>query len=616
MCCGPWASGFGPSSDWPDRAGRMELALELHQAGRLAEAEAAYRAVLANDPDNVDALHFLGVLAFQRNDYRKAEELIARSLARNPANPAARNNLGNALAAQARLDEAMACYREALTLQPGFVGALVNLGAGSMAQGKAEEAVGYYAQALDIEPGNAMALSNLGNAYRQQERHEDAAACHAKAIALDPDMPEAQHNFGNSLHDLGRLDEAEARYRKALSLRPGFAEALTSLGNVLDNRGRIDEAQQCHRDALALKPDFADAHCNLGNTLVAQGRLQEAQACFEQALRQRPGLAPATFSLANLRLMLGDYAAGLPLYECRFDKQALSRLYAGMRARLAQLEAVPRWRGEDAAGKTLLVWTEQGLGDSLMLLRYLPLLKQRGVGRLLVHCEPALARLVRDIAGVDGVIPKSEAPPLAELHLHCPIMSLPLAFNTRLATIPARVPYVRVTADLGRAWAGKLSGVGRPRVGLVWSGGDLYPRNTLRSVRLAQLGPILEVAGVSFVSLQKGETARQRRDSAVAILDWMAECDDLLETAALIRQLDLVICVDTSVAHLAGALGAPVWMLNRFESEWRWQLRGEDSPWYPTMRIFRQTRPGDWDEVIARVAAELRHRTTLELGNG
>ena len=469
----------------------MELALQLHREGRLAEAEAAYRAVLANDPDNVDALHFLGVLAFQRNDYRKAEELIGRSLARNPANAAARNNLGNALAAQARLDEAMACYREALALQPGFVGALVNLGAGSMAQGKAEEAVGYYAQALDIEPGNAMALSNLGNAYRQQDRLEDAAACHAKAIALDPDLPEAQHNFGNSLHDLGRLDEAEACYRKALLLRPGFAEALTSLGNVLDNRGRIEEAQQCHRQALAQKPDFADAHCNLGNTLVAQGQLQEAQGCFDQALRFRPGLAPATFSLANLRLMLGDYASGLPLYECRFDQQALSRLYAGMRARLAQFDTVPRWRGEDVAGKTLLVWTEQGLGDSLMLLRYLPLLKQRGVGRLLVYCEAALERLVREITGVDGVILKSDAPPLAGLHLHCPIMSLPLAFDTRLATIPAQVPYIRVTEGLGRAWAGKLSGAGRPqgRAGVVGRRAVPEKRTAQRAIGSAWADP-------------------------------------------------------------------------------------------------------------------------------
>lgn len=594
----------------------MELALQMHQAGRLAEAEAAYRAVLAHDPDNVDALHFLGVLAYQRNDYREAEALIAQSLARNPANPAARNNLGNALAAQARLDEAMACYREALALQPGFVGALVNLGAGSVAQGKVEDAIGYYTLALEGDPGNALAMSNLGNAYRQQDRLEDAAACHAKAIALDPNLPEAQHNFGNSLHDLGRLDEAEACYRKALLLRPGFAEALTSLGNVLDNRGRIEEAQQCHRQALAQKPDFADAHCNLGNTLVAQGRLQEAQACFDQALRLQPGLEPATFSLANLRLMIGDYASGLPLYECRFDQQALSRLYAGMRARLAQFDTVPRWRGEDVAGKTLLVWTEQGLGDSLMLLRYLPLLKQRGVGRLLVYCEAALERLVREIPGVDGVIRKSDAPPLAGLHFHCPIMSLPLAFDTRFATIPVQVPYVRATAALEKTWAGKLSGAGRPRVGLVWSGGELYPRNALRSVRLAQLGPILEVAGVSFVSLQKGEQAQQRRDSAVPVLDWMAECNDLMDTASLIRQLDLVICVDTSVAHLAGALGAPVWMMNRFESEWRWQMQGEDSPWYPTMRIFRQMRPGDWDEVIARVAAELRQKIARDHDRG
>ena len=514
------------------------VAMQHHRAGRLAQAEAAYRGILADDPQNIDALHLLGVVAHQGGKHAQAAELITRSLSLNAANAAAHSNLGVVLAAQGKFTTAIASFRQALALQPGF----------------------------------ADAYFGLGNALRDHGRREDAVACLQQALALKPD----------------------------------FAQAHCNLGIMLEDQGRSDEAIACYRKALALDRDFAPALANLGNSLIALGRLDEAEASLRQALRLLPDIAHAEFSLGQLKLLQGDYEAGFPLYEQRFEKNALSPFYSGLQGRMAAFQGAPRWRGENASGKTLLVWTEQGLGDNLMLLRYLPLLKGRGAARLIVYADSALVRLVQSIADVDEVIPRSRPLPFGQFDLHCPIMSLPLALGTRATTIPHKVPYVFVPEEIRQRWRQRLAGVATPRIGLAWSGGALYPKNPARSVRLEQFFPLLEIAGARFVSLQKGEQADQLKEMGPAMVDWMGECDDLVDTAALMAQLDLVITVDTAVAHLAGALGRPVWMLNRFESEWRWLLQREDSPWYPTMRIFRQRAAGRWDEVVARIAVELR----------
>lgn len=518
-----------------------EIAVRHHRAGRLAQAEAAYLEILAADPENVDALHLMGVVAHQGGRQEQAASLIGRSLALNAGNAAAHSNLGVVLVAQGKPEEAVAAFRRALALQPDF----------------------------------ADAYFGLGNALRDQGRRDDAVAC----------------------------------LQRALALNPAFVQAHCNLGILLEDQGRSEEAIAHYREALALQPDFAAALVNLGNSLIALGRLDEAEASLRRGLELQPDLAHAKFSLGQLKLLQGDYETGLPLYEYRFEEGALSRFYSGLQARMTALQGVPRWQGAEAHGKTLLVWTEQGLGDNLMLLRFLPLLKRRGVARLIVYSDPGLVRLVQSIADVDEVVPRDRPLPFGRFDLHCPIMSLPLALGTRLATIPGAVPYLFVPQDLKRRWAQKLAGVAPPRVGLAWSGGALYPRNHARSVRLGQLTPLLEIAGVSFVSLQKGEAAGELEGRGSAILDCMDECDDLVDTAALMEQLDLIITVDTAVAHLAGALGKPVWMLNRFESEWRWLVQREDSPWYPTMRIYRQPAPGQWDDVVARVAAALRGRT-------
>ena len=266
---------------------------------------------------------------------------------------------------------------------------------------------------------------------------------------------------------------------------------------------------------------------------------------------------------------------------------------------------MPRWHGEDGAGKALLVWTDQGFGDMLMFMRYLRLLKRRGFAKLIVQCETPLVRIVRTLSGVDEVVSREAPVPFGHFDLHCPMSSLPLAFATRLDSIPREVPYLSVPGAMTEEWARRLEGVGPLRVGLVWAGRREFPKDALRSIRLERFAPLFQIGGAAFVSRQKGDEAAQRTHTGWPIRDWMDECDDLLDTAALMEQLDLVIGVDTGIVHLAAALGRPTWLLNRFESEWRWMLDREDCAWYPTLRIFRQREPGAWDEVLRRVADAL-----------
>jgi Tfp pilus assembly protein PilF len=494
-------------------------------------------------------------------------------LLQNASNASAHNNLGNALQAQGKLEQAVASYRRALALEPSYVDALVNLGATYRAQGELDQAVASYQQAL----------------------------------ALEPDVPVAHSNLGHALAQQGKLDDAAACLRRAIALKPDFAEAHASLGNVLRNQGRLDEAMDFIHKALVLRPEFPEAQNYLANTLLALGRPHEAEEQFRRALRLLPDSAELRFGCSQARLLLGDYDSGFELYESRLEKDALPQsAYGALQARLAQFADVPRWSGEDGLDRVLVVWTDQGLGDTLMMMRYLPMLKARGFKKLIVYCEETLVRVVRSIPEVDEVVSRNRPPPAENVDVHSPLTSLPLLFKTRVDTIPNRVPYISVPSELRQRWADRLSAVASPRVGMVWAGRRDNPKDVLRSIRLEKLSSLLKTARINFVSLQKGEEAHQIAETDLKLFDWMDECGDLMETAALTSQLDLVIGIDTAVMHLAGALGRPLWLLNRFETDWRWMLDREDSPWYPTMRIFRQSRVGEWDEVIARATSALK----------
>ena len=459
------------------------------------------------------------------------------------------------------------------------------------------EAVTFYRRALALHPGYVEAHQNLGSALSDLGQSDAAIGCFRKALGLRPDYPMAHLNLGNTLWAKGHADEAVAAYDRAIALQPDFAEAHTFRAIVLGEQGRTGSAIAACRRALALRPGLPDAHNTLGNLLRATGKVAEAVSCYRRALALTPDYPDAHFNLGMALLALGEFEAGWPEYEWRWKTPQM--MAAARRFRQ------PQWRGELAQGRRLLIHAEQGLGDTLHFCRFVPLAAERGL-RVVLEVPRPLVRLCASLPGVDAIGSAGEM--LPEFDLHCPMASLPLALGTTLATIPAAVPYLAPDAAAASVWRERLPADGL-RVGLVWAGNPSLDRparaamDRRRSLAPDQLTEVLAVPGVRFVSLQKDGPALP---SGAPVVDVMAEMADFADTAALVANLDLVIAVDTAVAHLAGALGKTVWLLDRFDPDWRWMTGRRDSPWYPTMRIYRQPAPGDWESVLAEVARDLR----------
>ena len=608
-------------------------AFRHHKAGRVDEAEHHYRRVLAIDATHTDSLHLLGVIAGQTGRHALAAEMIGRAIAIRPQEAAYHCNLGIALKGQNRLDEATACFRTALDLKPDYAEVHNYLGAVLMDQGRPEEATTCYRRAIAFDPNQAGAHNNLGNALKEQGQPEEAIACYRRAIAIDPNVPGPHNNLGVALREQGRLDEAIACfgraialnpnypmahnnlgialqvkgeldaaavcYRRAVALDPRFPEAHNNLGTALGEQARQDEAVACYREAIALRSDFAEAHNNLGTALRAQGRLEEAIASYHRAIDLSPDYADAHNNLGMALLVQGDLAAGWQEYEWRWKIPQMLR----SRRDFAQ----PQWHGEPAAGRTLLIHAEQGLGDSLQFCRYAPLAVERGL-RVVLEVPRPLVRLLRSLPGVATVVAKGEM--LPDFDLHCPMLSMPLALGTTITTVPRAVPYLRADPIHAAARQAQLDAMDwrGPRIGLVWAGNSRSHSPTgaaldaRRSIAPDLLAPLLSVPGPHFISLQKDGPAAP---AYFELTDFMAEMADFADTAALVANLDLVISVDTAVAHLAGAMGKPVWLLDRFDPCWRWLTGRQDSPWYPTLCIYRQPHPGDWSAVIEELRADL-----------
>ncbi len=430
----------------------------------------------------------------------------------------------------------------------------------------------------------------------------EAVARYQTALRLYPDDAELHDNLAHALSDLGRLAEAAASCRELVRLRPGDPSAHLKLGSVLRSLGRAAEAAECYREALRLRPDYPEALSNLGNALYDLGHPHEAVASFRAALRLRPDDAEIHTNLAYALLLGGKLTEGWSEYEWRWKTSGLSRAVRDF--------AAPLWNGDAIGDRVILLHAEQGLGDTLHFCRYVPLVAARA--RAVLEVPAPLARLLAQLPGNAAITVQGE--PLPPFDLHCPLMSLPRAFGTTLETIAAPVPYLWAPHKSVAAWRERLAGLDGLRAGLVWAGGRRPDaRNAAvdsrRSFRLAMLAPLAEVSGVSFISLQKRAPAAGSANPppGMVLHDFTPELHDLADTAALVENLDLVISVDTAVAHLAGALGKPVWLLNRFDTDWRWLLDRDDSPWYPTLRQFRQPSPGDWASVVL-VAREALQR--------
>ncbi len=547
-------------------AGRqvLERAIALHGAGRPAEAEPLYRRVLAGHPRDATALHCLGLLLHQTGRSEEAAPLLARAAAAQPGNPDTQELLALVLRRLGRTEEAVTAWRRSLALKPA----------------------------------NPQARTALGNALADLGRPGEAIACFRAALAESPALPEAHAGLGNALLDQGRPDEAIPCFAAAIRLRPGFAAAHNSLGVAHFEARRLDEAVACFREAVRLDPGFAEAHNNLGAVLDERHEAETAIAVLRQAVALRPDYPDAHYHLAVALLRQGEYVEGWAEYEWRRRKPGFPR----------RDPAIPEWRGEPLAGRTVLAYAEQGLGDGLQFLRYAPLLAARGA-RVLVEVPAPLARLAASAAGVAGVVATGAPTPPCELQV--PLMSLPHLLGTRLDSVPADIPYLHPDPVQVAEWGGRLAGLPGLKVGLAWSGAprphdrQSHLVDRRRSLRLEELAPLAGLPGLSLVSLQKGEAAAQPAPPGLALFDAMAAVGDFADTAALVANLDLVVSVDTSVAHLAGAVGRPLWVLSRFDGCWRWLAGRADSPWYPTARLLRQERPGDWAPVVAALAAEL-----------
>jgi tetratricopeptide (TPR) repeat protein len=611
------------------RANAAEIAALLqrgiadHQAGRLEQAATAYRQILAAEPDNAHALYLLGIIErrFGRNeaavDYisralrsrgpfaeayinlgnalrdlgrlAEAEKSYSAGVRLRPDLPEAHLNFANLLFDLGRRSEAEACFRGALRHRPEYVEAHGNLGNVLRDTGRFAEAEACYQAALRLAPDHAKTHNNFGTLLGRRGRRAEAEACFRAAIRYRPEYVEAHSNLGNVLRETGRFAEAEASCQAALRFSPGHAAAHNNLGALLGDLSRFAEAEASCREALRLDPDYTDARSNLAFTLHNLGRPSEAEAAYREVLQRRPGDADTHANFGNLLLSVGRFDEGWREYEWRWrSKQLIQRHFEA-----------PRWNGEPLGDRVILLHAEQGFGDTLQFCRYATLF---GAGaRIVLEVQTPLARLMASLPGGATIVARGD--PLPPFDLHCPLMSLPLVFGTTLETIPGTTPYLRADPALSAAWRERLAGLDGTRVGLVWAGNRVGFTDLRRSISLDIMAPLGDMPGVAFVSLQKGESAAQTAHPppGLAVYDLTADLHDFADTAALIDNLDLVISVDTAVAHLAGAIGKPVWLLNRFDTCWRWLRGRDDSPWYPTLRQFRQPNPGDWSPVIAAV---------------
>ncbi|MDR3633358.1 MAG: tetratricopeptide repeat-containing glycosyltransferase family protein [Isosphaeraceae bacterium] len=574
-------------------------ATELVRKGRLDEAVELYKRAIDTRPDFAEAYNNLGIVHGRQGHIDESIQCFNEALRLKPEYPEAHNNLGIALARQRRFEDAVGRLEEALRLRPSYPEAQNNLGNTFRSMGRLDEAIASYRRALTLKPDYPEANNNLGNALAEQIQLEEAAVCYREAIRLNPRYAEAHNNLGNTLARLGQDDEAELCYQKALRYNADYAEAHNNLGNALAEKSRLAEAVACYHQALRIKSDYAEAYNNLGITLVKQGKHAEAERCYQDALRLKPDYADAHLNRALGWLQSGNFEQGWSEYEWRWSVRETTR---------PKLTG-PAWNGEPLGGRTILLYSEQGLGDTLQFIRYAAQVKRRG-GVVLLESQRQLIPLLSRCKGIDRFIPRGATPP--EYHCHCALMSLPRVFRTRVANVPAAVPYLSADPGLVAAWRDRLCQSPGFRIGINWQGNPQYKGDRLRSISLKTFARLAEIPGVRLISLQKHHGVEQIREVAdqFDVEELRAPYDDVagafMDAAAVIMNLDLVITSDTALAHLAGGLGATTWMPLSWSADWRWMEHRTDTPWYPTMRLFRQLDPGDWESVFERMATELR----------
>ncbi len=566
----------------------------LRELGDVDRAAAAYETAFTLDPKMTSALGNEATLLRAHKRADAAFEVLQRALAADPAYVDAWNELGNCLQDLARHEEALAAYERALALMPGHVEAMANAAVALSTLKRFDEAVAFCDRALATRPGDSDALNNRGTALRGLKRFDEAIADFHQSIAARPERADAHNNLGIALNESGRFEEAMTAFDRAIALNPKQGEAIGNRGNVFRELGRFEEAMADYDRAIAMKASLRDSINNRGICLVEMRRFDEAFAAFDAVAEIDHTYADAAWNRALIQILMGDYAQGWNNYEQRWKRE-------DFKDKPNPFGRKP-WLGEgDIAGKVLLVTAEQGLGDTLQMLRYVPLLAAKG-GKVLAAVQNALVELTLGVPGVWGAL--GEGQPIPHWDEFVPTMSLPKVFGTTLETVPQNIPYVFAGEAARFKWAARLGPRAKPRIGLVWSGSREHKNDRNRSIPLSTLSPILDL-DAEFISLQidyrDADRTLMERDGR--IVDLKDEIRSFTDTAGILEQVDLVISVDTSVAHLAGAMGKPLWLLLPYTPDYRWGLDVEYSPWYPTARLWRQGVERQWAPVIERVRA-------------
>lgn len=620
------------------------LAQVMFQKGDAEGATEILHRSVQLKPDNYEHLANLGMVLATRRQFGQAIEYLRRAIALRPNSPELLNNLGAALKEIEKLDEAVGAFDRAIALKPGYaeahynrgvalqqqlkwepakeaferaislrqnyLPALINLGAVLLKLNQSQAGKTAYRQALEINADHADAWYGLGAALQQMGRNDEAIDHYHRALALRPDFADAAYNLGKAAADSGRSDEAIAFFQKARELRPDFTEASNSLALALKDKERWDEALQVLGEALRLKPDDPSLHINLGTVLLDLDRFDEALAAHCKALEIEPNNALAMWNKAMVLLATGKLKEGFEAYEARLRvKDLIPDPDYGK----------PKWDGSDLNGRTIFLHAEQGFGDTIQFARYIPMLHASDC-RVIVQCPRPLHSLLEGQLPIEQLLGGGD--PLPEFDVHCSLPSLPYRFGTTLDTIPADVPYLRADprrvdefaerirrGDKETGRQGAQTQVVSPsplKVGLAWAGNPLHRQDKHRSIPFNVLSPLFDLPDIRFFSLQKGPAAEALPSEISNLTDWTADLNNFGDTAALIANLDLVIAVDTVVVHVAGAMRKPAWVLLAVPTDWRWMLDRPDTPWYPSLRLFRQPRRHDWTSIINKVVEELR----------
>lgn len=622
-------------------AATFSKAFDLHRQGRFAEAQLLYQQVLTLQPKHADALHLSGLIALQAGDPRRASTLIEqaiainaraanyhtsrglalqalgshaealasydKAIALNPGGAEAHYHRGNALADLSRLSEALSSYDKAISLRPDLAEAYTNRGSVLNDLACWEEAVESFTKAVALNPNLVQALSNRSNSYRMMKRFDEALASADQAIARRPDFVEAHFNRGSALHEMQRFPEAVDAYNRAIALRPNYAKAYANRGHTLQQLSRIEEALANFDSAIALQPTLADTYSLKALALKNHHEFDAALASYDRAIALKADFWDAHWNKAIIYLLMGDFRKGWELYEYRWKSSSL--------ALPNRTFPQPLWLGrEPIAGKTILLHSEQGLGDTIQFCRYAGLVAALGA-KVLLEVPESLRNLMTDLAGVSELFASGDALPAFDFH--CPLLSLPLAFGTELATIPAPMRYLHGRPEALAKWSGILGEKHKPRIGLVWSGSAAHTNDRNRSIPLTTLLEYLP-DGFEYVSLQKDvrDSDRIALETTPQVRHFGPQLADFSDTAALCDLMDIVISVDTSVAHLSAAAGRTTWILLPYTPDFRWLLERRDSPWYPSAMLYRQDAACDWTSVVTNVTTDLSAlQTSRQLGD-